>query len=77
MDLGSLCGPGISTTVADLGKYTASAVVTVTAHIGRNHATVPMPAKQLGMKAEALSEMLNEYNTEVFWNSGKEVLVWL
>ena len=56
MDLGSLCGPGISTTVADLGKYTASAVVTVTAHIGRNHATVPMPAKQLGMKAEALSE---------------------
>jgi len=56
MDLGSLCGPGISTTIADLGKYTASSVVTVTAHIGRNHATVPMPAKQLGMKAEVLSE---------------------
>ncbi len=64
MDLGNLCGPGISTAVADLGKYTASSVITVTAHIGRNHATVPMPAKQLGMKAESLSEKGKGFYTE-------------
>lgn len=56
IDLKGLLGTGISAATDDLAKYTATNTVHVEAHVGRNRGIVPLPEKQLGLKADKMSE---------------------
>ena len=54
IDIQRLLGPGISAKTGDLAEFTRQNLVKVEAHVGRNRGYIPMPAKQLGFKAEKL-----------------------